>query len=381
MKKCLKCDNEITNEDNFCFQCGHLTSTGYMYLEKPENIEKINGCVRKKHERMSGLFVIVSICFILFSVIITLRGQDLLRPYAHLRKEWFYQQYGFRTTLIDTERQYNNIKVNSLEEAKELIRKDLYTQKWKCYSNIERGIIEHDLKTRHNIVDVNFCDISIEKVEKLKNVIDSVFGSFPNVSEYLTNITISNPSGLTDYIAKLQPIYQFVNNNQNIMNFNQVNKTQILLSSYYFLNDEAMNQSLFDSYPKGASWESIIAHELGHYLLFVALLKENEIDNIMFITEENYSNFNKILQLSDSGDLANRIVMEALANYNSKHKNKIDLEVFVSDISKYAGSKNSNGIIMFEETIAEAVHDYYINRNNASKSSLEIINVLKFRLR
>ena len=38
------------------------------------------------------------------------------------------------------------------------------------------------------------------------------------------------------------------------------------------------------------------------------------------------------------------------------------------------------GSIIYDEVIAEAVHDYYLHENSSSKSTIEIINTLKERL-
>ena len=55
-------------------------------------------------------------------------------------------------------------------------------------------------------------------------------------------------------------------------------KTKILLNSYYFLNKDILSKGLKENwYPNNASYESLIAHELGHYITFVTLLKQNNI--------------------------------------------------------------------------------------------------------
>ena len=83
----------------------------------------------------------------------------------------------------------------------------------------------------------------------------------------------------------------FVNNNSNINEFNRVNKTQILLNSYYFLNKDIVSSGLKTKtkdnwYPESATFESLIAHELGHYITFVSLLKENKYVNIIEYIKE-----------------------------------------------------------------------------------------------
>ena len=65
-----------------------------------------------------------------------------------------------------------------------------------------------------------------------------MYNLFPNISGALTNISITNASTNKEYIARFQPMFQFVNANEDITKYNKVNKTQILLNSYYFLNEE-----------------------------------------------------------------------------------------------------------------------------------------------
>ena len=53
---------------------------------------------------------------------------------------------------------------------------------------------------------------------------------------------------------------------------------------------------------------------------------------------------------------------------------------FRSSISKYAVFIDENKKYVYDETIAEAFHDYYINGEQAAKASLEIVKVLKTKL-
>ena len=54
--------------------------------------------------------------------------------------------------------------------------------------------------------------------------------------------------------------------------------------------------------------------------------------------------------------------------------------MITKNISKYANVKNKNNDIIFDETIAEAIHDYYIHGNSAQKESLEIVKIIRERL-
>ena len=56
------------------------------------------------------------------------------------------------------------------------------------------------------------------------------------------------------------------------------------------------------------------------------------------------------------------------------------MDTFSSTISKYSSTNDKKGNIIADETIAEAIHDYYLHGNSMKDSSREIINVIKNRL-
>ena len=101
------------------------------------------------------------------------------------------------------------------------------------------------------------------------------------------------------------------------------------------------------------------------------------MDNITYVTIETEDKINNILKEFDSQSFSKNIVITALNNYNQKSNMSLALEEFTKSISMYASSKDKNGNLIADETIAEAIHDYYLHQNNASKASLEIINVLR----
>ena len=180
-------------------------------------------------------------------------------------------------------------------------------------------------------------------------------------------------------------MFQFTNPNEDINQYNKINKTQILLNSYYFLNEKIMSAPVSNVtgenwYVKDATWESTIAHELGHYISFIILLKENNLENITFVTPENESKINEVLSKFDSGNFSTSLLSEALTNYNTKYDTDLDLNSFALTISNYAGAKDKEDKLIADETIAEAIHDYYLHRDNCAKSSYEIVNIIKSRL-
>lgn len=246
-------------------------------------------------------------------------------------------------------------------------------------------MLEYKLENNYNIPSVSFCDMSLDESIKITNVIEKMYQLFPNINGALTNITITNANTKDEYIAYFQPMYQFVNTNQDINLYNKVNKTQILLNSYYFLNEKIIATPIEEIvgenwYVKDANWESTIAHELGHYISFLILLKSNDLDNITLVTLSNYEQINKILEIFDNNIFSKSLIDEALYNYNLKYNTNYSIDEFALSISKYANVKDKHGNLIADETIAEAVHDYFLHGDNCNKSSYEIIKIIKSRL-
>ena len=388
----MKCLNQncnadgIEKDDNFCYKCGHWTARGYSFLKDKENINMIiNGETFKQNSRVSTLGSLFALSFIIFVLMLIIKGNDLFKPFFYLRKKAFNYIYGYNTSLMKTDNKYHRKKINTYEDAINIIQKDINKQEFSCFNEYDVSIIANKIEENYSIPSVSFCDMNIEETKKIQKVIDRIYSLFPNIKGALTNITITNADTNSEYIARFQPMYQFVNINENINSYNKVNKTQILLNSYYFLNKEIMNKPVESVvgenwYVKDATWESTIAHELGHYISFVSLLKKNGINNVTFVTKENKDIIYNILNDFNNGSYSKTLVTKALTNYNNKYKTNLTPKEFASTISKYAASVDKNGNLIADETIAEAIHDYYLHGNNIKETSKEIVSVIKSKL-
>jgi len=381
MKYCLKCGFEVESDDNFCPECGHWTAKGYSFLKDNNSKKIIQGKIVAQQNRMAYLFVLMFVFVILAIGICLYRGKEILSPFIYIRREVTNYKYGYNTTILKTDNQYFNENIVDLKTATSKIKSDFEEQTWKCKNNYEIVKIEKEVQEKNNIINVSFCDINIEEAKKISIIINDIYQLFPNIKGYLTNISITNNINKNSYVASFQPIYQFVNSSNNINEYNKVNKTQILLNSYYFLNEDILNSSVKkDWYVKDANWESLIAHELGHYINFVTLLKTKKIDNIILVTKENENNINNLIKIINNQNYSKHLVNEALDNYNKKYYNNLNIDEFTLLISNYANQKNSQNEYVYDEIIAESVHDYYLHKDFSSKASLEIINILKLRL-
>ena len=387
--KCLnpKCDaTEIEKDDNFCYQCGHWTAKGYTFIKDKQNYVILQkGNVVKQNNHIIILVCLLSLLFGLLSFLFLSGRQDLFRAFFYLKKQAISYIYGYQTTLINTKKQYSNIQIRNYDEAISLIKNDFSKQNYNCFNSYNVQFLENIIERDYNIPAISFCDMSIEESEKIKQVIDKVYQLFPNIKGALTNITITNTEKKAEYIARFQPMYQFVNVDKDINNYNRVNKTQILLNSYYFLNKNMLAKNLEEVtgknwYVKDATWESTIAHEMGHYISFLTLLKKYSLEEITFVTKDNYKLIDSIVNEFNEGTYSKEIVLEALNNYQNKYQVQIDVENFAKSISLYAGFKNQKNEIVYDETIAEAIHDYYLHEDGICPASKEIIEVLKTRI-
>ena len=373
--KCIRCNCDLEVDDKDCPKCGEMTACGYVYFKKHTNEFKDNSSL------IGSLFTLTSITTISFIVMVLISGKDMFRPYIEIKKEIYSLKQGYRATLINTDNKYTNVVVDSRETAIEFIKKDLVNETWYCRRNIDVSLIEKEIEENYKIPSVSLCDVDKDIAKNIKKVIDRIYYLFPNITGYLTNITVTNASNNEEYIAYFEPMYTFVNNNLDINEYNKVNKTQILLNSYYYLNKDILSKGIDkELYPKGASYDTLIAHELGHYISFVTLLKDRGISDVTFITKNNNYKYEEVKEVLNSGAYSKEIVEMAVDRYNEKYDKDIDKEEFIINISKYASQKDGNNNFNYDEVIAEAIYDYYLNNDTASSCSLEIVNILKERL-
>ena len=385
--KCLECQCRVEKKDNFCYLCGNLTAHGYKNVNKQEIINNIeSGTITKKNNQLKLLISLLNISIIVFAFFILTRGTSIIRPIAYIKKQINSYTNGYNSTILKTNNVYNNIVIGNYNDAINYIKRDFESQDYLCSNNIDVKRLEYNLEENYNIAKVNFCDMNYDESLKITEVIEKIYKLFPNISGALTNVTITNASTKEEYIAYFQPMFQFIKSNENINEYNKVNKTQIFLNSYYFLNSDIMSKNIENVigsnwYVKDATWESTIAHELGHYISFKTFLKENNIDNVTYVTKNNEKKITKIMQEFDSGKYSTELVTTALNNYNIKNGANLDIDNFTKLISSYAGTKDTNGNLIADETIAEAIHDYFLHSSNCSKASFEIINIIKAKLR
>ena len=187
-----------------------------------------------------------------------------------------------------------------------------------------------------------------------------------------------------DYIAAFMPVFTFATSNTT-STYPWVIKTQVLLNTTYFLNKERLNDATSISsntghFPKNSTIYSPLAHELGHYLSYLAMMKYYQINSILLIDNDKISTFYDLIADFEKGKYSLTMITEAYEKYKRDTNTILSLDEWRGTISNYAVAKNNNGGYIYDETIAESFHDVYLNGENASDASKYIVNILKEKL-
>lgn len=376
---CRKCGNVIDENMKFCKQCG-------------TKIERKEDTFNNKK--------VVSFFICLCGVMLIIVGFALYNK----QKETYYYSKGEETpeltenkeeekqeeqpihnksknqTVIVADNVYTGTNFSTKEDAISLIEKDSLSQKKTCPKTITK--IENNIIKKYGIYAVNLCEMDENFASELENTIETIYNSYPKVRGYLTNITLKNVSMKENYIAAFGPYNPFAYS-KDYNSSPMVSKTEIFLNSKYFLNPEYIDSSVRSSssqgwFPKNATRDSPVAHELGHYLSFLAMMGEHNMKQVLIQTDENFQDFYDLMQDFVSGDFSLKMIKEAYQNYKNDHKDyKEDFDTFRGSISQYALAKDNNNEYIYDETIAEAFHDVYLNKDQAVDASKYIEAVLK----
>ena len=93
-----------------------------------------------------------------------------------------------------------------------------------------------------------------------------------------------------------------------------------------------------------------------------------------------YQQIQQIIDEFNGREYSNQLLNEAYNNYKLIYSYNGDINTFALSISKYAANKDKSGKLIADETLAEAIHDYYLHGSNAKAQSLEIVKVINSKL-
>lgn len=286
------------------------------------------------------------------------------------------------TSIIYDNQYLGQFTIRTEEDVYNLIISDSLKQKGNCPPSIKK--IEDEIINKYNITAVNLCEMNEDFAQELAYVVGYIYDEFPNARNYLTNLTLANVGEDNSFIAAFMPIFTFSTSNTST-GYPVATKTQIILNAKYFLNNEKIKNSVSYGtksgyFPANATRSSTVAHEFGHYLSYIALLNYYETDKLNYVRANETSILYDVYDDFNSGNFSRILLEEAFDEYVAETGSTESFYEFRASISQYAIAKDSNGLYIYDETIAEAFHDYYLNGSNAKPASLAIMKVLKSKL-
>lgn len=397
---CPKCGDKIEQDEIYCNKCGNFL--GNIKNNQVNNFSlsnNINSNINDKGNKNLIYVLGISVCilFLIFISLIIIKGNNDKYYFATNNQEDTEEikqspsisnttssssKKGKYSTVIITDNKYEGVKVSTTSDAYALISKDSVEQKSTCPSEIVE--IENEIISKYGITAVNLCEMDLDFAKEISNVFKKIYEEYPSVRGYLTNVSLINASLSEGYIAAFMPIFPFATSNTT-STYPWVIKTQVLLNTTYFLNPTRLEASVNDGsnsghFPPNATIYSPVAHELGHYLSFLAMMKHHESNSILMIDDNNIETFYSIYSDFASGDYSLEMIEEAYNNYKKDYETTLDIDTWRGQISNYAVAKDNNGKYIYDETIAEAFHDVYLNEDNANIVSKYVVNVLKSKL-
>lgn len=415
---CSRCGNHVENETNYCNKCGNFLGENVnnvfiqpQFEQNPRvnnlnqnepfavyNIDNSVNVVKKKNNKKTVLIGVGSglVLLIFIVIVVALFSSNKSNYYFSTNEDYNNENNttvtenrnnskpGKYQTVIVVDNTYSGIKISNTNDAYKLIEKDSVSQKSKCPSEIKK--IENEIIEKYNITAVNLCEMDVNFAKELENVFEVIYRDYPTARGYITNLTLKNTNIMSEngVIAAFMPIFNFATSDSD-SSYPWVMKTQVLLSSDFFLNKSKLESSTASGsasghFPPNSTIYSPLAHELGHYLSFLAMMRYYKIDSVLLIDNSNLDKFYKLYSDFTKGNYSLSMIKEAYNNYKRDTNTTMSMDEWRGTISKYALAKNNSGEYIYDETIAEAFHDVYLNNDKARDASKYIVKVLKEKL-
>lgn len=394
---CPNCGNNLDQNSKFCNKCGKQLIDNTI-ITSPNNQQMV---ISPKNNKKDKLFGIIIVALIILAII----GINVI--FGNSNSDYYFSENSYDnneedinnipsdvnndknntskskySTVIIADNTYTGVEIKNSNDAYNLIKKDSTSQKDNCPTTIKN--IENQIINEYGIVAVNFCEMDVDFAKELANVIKKIYDEYPSVRGYITNLTLINGNMSSSYIAAFQPQFLFATSD-SYTGYPWVFKTQILLNTTYFLNPARLESSVKDGsasghFPPNATMYSPLAHEFGHYLSFLAMMRKYEMESVLLINNDNISGFYDLYEDFGNGKHSLEMITEAYEKYKKDTNTTLTIDEWRGTISSYALAKDNNGEYIYDETIAESFHDVYLNGNNAKDASKYVVNVLKERL-
>lgn len=391
---CPKCGDPVEQDEVYCNKCGTFLQNNIKQNSSNTHPQSLLNSLKIDHRKSLLIGIGAGLGCVLF-LFLCLIGSSNGKYYfsgnsyensgeigedTHQKKETTKRSK--YSTVIITDNTYSGVKISQKKDAYELIAKDSVSQKNKCPDEIKS--IENDMIKNYGIAAVNLCEMNVAFARELGNVFGKIYKEYKGARGYLTNLSLTNVPMSEGYIAAFMPVFNFATSNSSTT-YPWIIKTQVLLNTSYFLNQSRLEASVTDGstsghFPPHATIYSPVAHELGHYLSFLAMMKYYKLNSILLVDNSNIDTFYKTYADFGEGNFSFTMIKEAYEHYKRDTNTTETIDEWRATISNYAVTKDNSGNYIYDETIAEAFHDTYLNGVNAKDASKYIVNVLKDRL-
>ncbi len=405
---CKKCGNSIELNQSFCKNCGNslksiqqfpnnnqpTVSNSPQFLNNNQptvnNSPQFNGLNYKKNVSTGFKYAALALLIMAFILFFSIKQNNYYFSDSTYSDDGNIQDdssstpsKGKYSTSIITDNTLSGVTVRTKTDAYKLISNDSVSQKISCSKEMKK--VEDEIINKYGITAVNLCEMDTNFAKEIGNVFKKIYEEYPSVRGYITNLSLKN-SSLSDggVLASFMPVFTFATSKSS-SSYPWVIKTQILLNSTYFLNSSRLDAAVKESsiaghFPPNATIYSPVAHELGHYLSFIALMKSYNEESILIIDDKDTYVFYKVYEDFAKGTFSLKLVTEAYKKYKNDTNTIMSLDEWRGTISKYALAKDNNGDYIYDETIAESFHDVYLNGDDAKDASKYVVAVLKAKL-
>lgn len=395
---CPKCGKEINDSTKFCPQCGYLVKKESEEKTKEIDIKEIKEIeespkIKKKEvktKKLNSSIYLILIIIILILIIILLVLNNVKKKQINIEPKQTFCSLSPNEKICKSKETVKLTKFDSLDFTNYDFSNAVSKEEF--YNNVI-GILNDKQSS-----GIQYCN-QVSYTNASNNINAKLNLSY----SYLCGMDLTY---LNNLITRLEAFYKQNNINDTIVDSyvvgrggrneyaNYTGETIGSNSSYIvYLRRIHMNSSMFDDYdkltksyerdleagfhPKNSVSEDIVVHETAHAIDFYITASRKKVDRLII---DDFNKYNELFSSWSEQLYSKEVVLKAVERVNNNlTKNnlptKTELELR-KEISEYAAT-TKNGTIMYAETFAEALVDYFSNGVNASQLSVEIYKIVQ----